>query len=82
MFDFFLAASVLFFKYMRAVYVCSKAMTQVSCSPAVRETVLGPLGPALPLQSWGSHQRREMEKEGEFTFFQVLPGQLSGGGMI
>lgn len=53
MFDFFLAASVLFFKYMRAVYVCSKAMTQVSCSPAVRETVLGPLGPALPLQSWG-----------------------------
>lgn len=59
---------------MRAAYVRSKAMTQVSCLPAVRETVPGPPGPALLLQSWG-----EVVKGGRNHFLPGLAGTAQWG---
>ena len=64
---------------MRADYACSKAMTQVSCLPAVS----GPLGPDLPWQSWEESPIEKKGKKAKLTSFQVLlthrEGMIWGG---
>jgi hypothetical protein len=64
---------------MRADCLCSKAMTQVHCLPAVGKMV-GMSGTAFPLQSWkGVTSEKGKKKEAKFPDVQVLLGSSSVG---